>query len=184
MFNVLLQVLDDGRLTDGHGRTVDFRNTIVVMTCNIGSAAIQRLSEQQAIDIEIEACVREELKQHFRPEFLNRVDETIIFHRLSQEDLARIVEIQVRHLQARLAERRIAIELTDAAKAQLARDGYDPVYGARPLKRLIQREIANPLARRLLSGDYSDGDRIEINTNGEVFTFSKLEPAAVPKLRV
>jgi ATP-dependent Clp protease ATP-binding subunit ClpB len=178
VFNVLLQVLDDGRLTDGHGRTVDFRNTIVVMTSNIAGAVIQQLSEKQAVDIEIESRVREELKRHFRPEFLNRIDETIIFHRLSEADLARIVDIQVDWLRKRLAARNIGIELTDAARERLARDGYDPVYGARPLKRLIQREIENPLARRLLMGEFSDGDLIRVDVNGDAYRFEKAATVA------
>ncbi len=179
VFNLLLQVLDDGRLTDGHGRTVDFRNTIIVMTSNIAGTLIQQMAEQDAIDVEIESQVREALKHHFRPEFLNRIDETIIFDRLNEEDLARIVDLQVGHLQRRLADRHITISLTETARRQLARDGYDPAYGARPLKRLIQREIENPLARRLLAGGITDGDRVEIDANGEVFSLSKLEPAAV-----
>ncbi len=171
VFNVLLQVLDDGRLTDGHGRTVDFRNTLVVMTSNIGSEQIQRLSEAGGTDIEIEMQVKEVLKQHFRPEFLNRVDETIIFHRLSRENLRGIVEIQVRSLRARLAQRGITLTLTDAAKDKLAKDGYDPVYGARPLKRLIQQEIENPLARKILSGDFGEGAAITLDAKGEGFVF-------------
>jgi ATP-dependent Clp protease ATP-binding subunit ClpB len=166
-------VLDDGRLTDGHGRTVDFRNTLIVMTSNIGGQLIQKLAEGDAIDVEIDAAVREELKKHFRPEFLNRIDESIIFHRLSQEDLKQIVEIQLGILQARLEDRRMRIEVTDAAKQRLAADGYDPVFGARPLKRLIQREIENPLAKRLLSGEFADGDVITIDANGESFSFVK-----------
>ncbi|HRR86342.1 MAG TPA: ATP-dependent chaperone ClpB [Phycisphaerae bacterium] len=177
VFNVLLQVLDDGRLTDGHGRTVDFRNTIIVMTSNIAGAMIQQMAENEAIDVEIESRVREELKKHFRPEFLNRIDETIIFHRLTQEDLARIVDIQLDLLRKRLADRRISVRLTDAAKAQLARDGYDPVYGARPLKRLIQKEIENPLARRLLAGDFGENQCIEIDSDGEMFRFTTVAPA-------
>jgi len=178
VFNVLLQVLDDGRLTDGHGRTVDFSNTIIVMTSNIGSEHIQRLSESGATDIEIEMNVREELKHHFRPEFLNRIDEVIIFHRLTREHLVQIVEIQLRHLRQRLAERKITLELTEAAKQKLAAEGYDPVYGARPLKRLIQQQIENPLARRLLAGEFGDGDTIRVDASGEVFSFEKeAEPA-------
>ncbi|HOW18626.1 MAG TPA: AAA family ATPase, partial [Phycisphaerae bacterium] len=173
VFNVLLQVLDEGRLTDGHGRVVDFKNTIVVMTSNIGSQHIQRLSETGGQDVEIELQVKEELKRHFRPEFLNRIDETIIFHRLTRQDLERIVEIQLRYLQKRLADRKIRIELTDAAKKKLAIDGYDPVFGARPLKRLIQQEIENPLARRILSGEFAEGDTIRIDAAGEVFTFAR-----------
>ena len=176
VFNVLLQVLDDGRLTDGHGRTIDFRNTLIVMTSNIGGPIIQQLTEEKAPDFEIEAQVREELKRHFRPEFLNRVDETIIFHRLSQEDLARIVDIQLERLRQRLHERRIMVRLSDAAKEQLAKDGYDPVFGARPLKRLIQKEIENPLARRILAGEYAEGDSIEVDAHGESFEFSKVQP--------
>jgi ATP-dependent Clp protease ATP-binding subunit ClpB len=177
VFNVLLQVLDDGRLTDGHGRTVDFRNTIVVMTSNIAGSLIQEMSQQDMIDVEIESRVREELKKFFRPEFLNRIDETTIFHRLSQEDLARIVDIQLDYLRRRLADRQIAIELTDAARKQLASDGYDPLYGARPLKRLIQREIENPLARRLLAGEIHDGQKIEVDANGEALSFSATDNA-------
>jgi len=179
VFNVLLQVLDDGRLTDGHGRTVDFRNTIIVMTSNIAGAMIQKMAESDAIDVEIESRVREELKKHFRPEFLNRIDETIIFHRLTQEDLAQIVEIQVDLLRKRLADRRLTLRLTDAAKQQLARDGYDPTFGARPLKRLIQKEIENPLARRLLIGEFTEGQCIEIGADGESFNFSATAPSTV-----
>jgi ATP-dependent Clp protease ATP-binding subunit ClpB len=177
VFNILLQVLDDGRLTDGHGRTVDFRNTILVMTSNIGGAIIQRLSEQGAVDVEIEASVREELKAHLRPEFLNRVDEVIVFHRPSRDDLVQIVDIQLKRLQHRLAERRITLQVSGAAKLRLARDGFDPVYGARPLKRLIQREIENPLAEQLLSGEFSDGDTIEVDADGERLVFRRAEAA-------
>jgi len=173
VFNVLLQVLDEGRLTDGHGRTVDFRNTIVVMTSNIGSEHIQSLSESGAGDVEIEMQVREELKHHFRPEFLNRIDEVIIFHRLTREHVRQIVDIQISRLRQRLTERRITLELTDAAKDHLAADGYDPVYGARPLKRLIQQRIENALARRILAGEFGDGDHIVVDTSGEGFRFEK-----------
>ncbi len=190
VFNVLLQVLDDGRLTDGHGRTVDFRNTIIAMTSNIGSEHIARLSGEsvasegsggtrggagtEPLDIEIEMAVREELKRHFRPEFLNRIDETIIFHRLSREDLVRIVDVQTDYLRRRLADRDMVLTLSQAAKDKLARDGYDPAYGARPLKRLIQQEIENPLARRILSGEFAAGDRISVGTNGGgAFHFDK-----------
>jgi ATP-dependent Clp protease ATP-binding subunit ClpB len=177
VFNVLLQVLDDGRLTDGHGRTVDFRNTLIAMTSNLGGALIQKMAEDNVPDFEVESRVREELKGHFRPEFLNRIDETIIFHRLSEQDLAKIVDIQLEILRKRLAARDIAITLTDAARKHLARDGYDPVFGARPLKRLIQKEIENPLARRLLAGDFADGDRIEVDSNGKTFSFTLLAQA-------
>jgi ATP-dependent Clp protease ATP-binding subunit ClpB len=172
VFNVLLQVLDDGRLTDGHGRTVDFRNTIVAMTSNVGSEDIQRLSESGAADIEVEMKVKETLKQHFRPEFINRIDETIIFHRLDREHLAQIVDIQFQYLRHRLADRGITLSLTKKAKDKLVKDGYDPVYGARPLKRLIQQEIENPLARRMLAGDLAAGQELKIDANGENFAFS------------
>jgi ATP-dependent Clp protease ATP-binding subunit ClpB len=178
VFNVLLQVLDDGRLTDGHGRTVDFKNSIIVMTSNIGSAYIQKLideggSEEGPADVEIEMQIKEALKASFRPEFLNRIDETIIFHRLSQKDLVRIAEIQVRYLRQRLADREMTLTITKKAEAKLARDGYDPAYGARPLKRLIQQEIENPLARQILSGEFAPGDNIVVDVSGEVFTFGK-----------
>ncbi|RIK66783.1 MAG: ATP-dependent chaperone ClpB [Planctomycetota bacterium] len=176
VFNILLQVLDDGRLTDGHGRTVDFRNTIIAMTSNIGSEQIQRLSESGAAEIEVEQAVREELKRHFRPEFLNRVDETIIFHRLSRENLRDIVDIQVRMLQRRLADHGMTLTLADAARDKLARDGYDPIYGARPLKRIIQQEIENPLARRILSGDFSEGDALAVDVAGDAFSFKAGQP--------
>jgi ATP-dependent Clp protease ATP-binding subunit ClpB len=208
VFNVLLQVLDDGRLTDGHGRTVDFRNTIVAMTSNIGSEHIQRISEAERrsgeatkrrseevtergsdvaaglrtgrddaddalADVEIEMLVRDELKRHFRPEFLNRVDETIIFQRLTRENLRGIVDLQIRYLQQRLADREMALTLSGAAKDQLATDGYDPVYGARPLKRLIQQMIENPLAKQIVAGTFGPGDAIEVDASDERYTFEK-----------
>ncbi len=176
VFNVLLQILDDGRLSDNHGHTVDFTNTIIVMTSNIGSQFIQRMidsgtGESTASDIEIEMKVTEALKDSFRPEFLNRIDETIIFQQLSREQLCKIGEIQVRHLEGRLADREMTIELTDAARHKLATDGFDPSYGARPIKRLIQQEIENPLARRILEGKFAPGDHIVVDAPGEVFTF-------------
>jgi ATP-dependent Clp protease ATP-binding subunit ClpB len=173
VFNVLLQVLDDGRLTDGHGRTVDFKNTIIVMTSNIGSDYIQELTELGAADVEVELKVQAALKQHFRPEFLNRVDETIVFHRLDRQHLRKIVDIQVERLRQRLADRKIGLTLGDAAKDKLATDGYDAVYGARPLNRLIQQMIENPLAKRLLNGDIGEGDHVEVTVNGDVFGFEK-----------
>jgi ATP-dependent Clp protease ATP-binding subunit ClpB len=184
VFNVLLQVLDDGRLTDGHGRTVDFKNTIVVMTSNIGSEYIQQLIDAggaSPVDIEIEMKVREALKARFRPEFLNRIDETIIFHQLAREDLRRIVDIQVRSLMKRLADRDLAVTLTDAAKDRLARDGYDPSYGARPLKRFVQQAIENPLATRIIRGEFSPGDHITIDVVGEGYSF--LTDASEPVAR-
>jgi len=182
VFNVLLQVLDDGRLTDGHGRTVNFKNTIVVMTSNVGSAHIQRLIESGAgdaevHDIEIEMRVKEELKARFRPEFLNRIDETIIFHQLGRDDLVRIADIQIAHLHRRLADRQIALVLTEAAKSKLATDGYEPTYGARPLKRLIRQEIENPLAKRLLEGRFGLGDTIVVDVEGGSFSFERRRAA-------
>jgi ATP-dependent Clp protease ATP-binding subunit ClpB len=167
VFNVLLQILDDGRLTDGQGRTVDFRNTIVTMTSNIGSHRILEYKGTYAgVGYErMKETVLEELRHHFRPEFLNRVDETIVFHALSEEHLKEIVEIQLGSLRRRLAERHIEVELSDAARTHLVRTGYDPNYGARPLKRAIQREIETPLARRILAGEIRDGQHVFIDAD-------------------
>jgi ATP-dependent Clp protease ATP-binding subunit ClpB len=175
VFNVLLQVLDDGRLTDGQGRTVDFKNTVIVMTSNIGSQQIQEMTGKGAEEWEIEAAVRDMLKQHFRPEFLNRIDETIVFHPLSKEQLTRIVDVQLASLRKRLGARRIEVEVTPAAKKLLADEGYDPNYGARPLKRVIQQRLENPLASRILRGEFADGDRIIVDTDTtkQDFTFRK-----------
>jgi ATP-dependent Clp protease ATP-binding subunit ClpB len=165
VFNVLLQILDDGRLTDGQGRTVDFKNTIVIMTSNIGSVRI--LGYRGAFDSEgyerMKEAVLDELRQHFRPEFLNRVDEVIVFHALSEEHLKEIVLIQLQRLQERLADRHIHLELTDAARTHLVRVGYDPAYGARPLKRALQREVENPLGRQILEGKIQDGQKVVVD---------------------
>ena len=167
VFNLMLQILDDGRLTDGQGRTVDFKNTIAIMTSNIGSQSI--LEYKGAFEGEsyerMKAAVLEQMRHHFRPEFLNRVDETIVFHALSEEHLLRIVDIQLGGLRKRLAERHVELELTGAARLQLVRTGYDPNYGARPLKRAIQREVETPLARRILSGDVRDGQKVVVDTD-------------------
>ena len=169
VFNVLLQVLDDGRLTDGQGRTVDFKNTIVIMTSNVGSQRI--LSYRGAFDGDgyerMKNAVLEEMRSHFRPEFLNRVDEIIVFHSLSEEHLKDIVEIQLGRLRQRLAERHITLELTDRAKTHLVQVGHDPAYGARPLKRAIQREIENVLGRQLLEGKVRDGQHIVADYDGK-----------------
>jgi ATP-dependent Clp protease ATP-binding subunit ClpB len=169
VFNVMLQVLDDGRLTDGQGRTVNFKNTIVIMTSNVGSQRI--LDYRGHFGGEgyerMKNAVLEEMRHLFRPEFLNRVDEIIVFHSLSEEDLKQIVEIQLGHLRARLAERRIALELTDAALANLVRTGYDPHYGARPLKRAIQKKIETPLARLLLKGAVRDGQTVRVDAEDQ-----------------
>ncbi len=162
VFNVLLQVLDDGRLTDGQGRTVDFRNTVIIMTSNLGSQAIMEYSGDYQ---KIEEKIREILKQHFRPEFLNRIDEIIIFKPLTKESLLKIVEIQILNLAKRLAEKKLKIKLSERAKELLAEKGYDPVFGARPLKRTIQREIENPLSMKILKGEFSEGNKIFVDVN-------------------
>ena len=165
VFNIFLQILDDGRLTDGHGRTVDFKNTVVIMTSNIGSQLI--LAYRGGDDAEsyrqMKNEVLEAMRQHFRPEFLNRVDETVVFHSLSREHLKQIVDIQLEHLRARLAERHIVLDLSDRAREHIALVGYDPSYGARPLKRVIQKEIETPLGRLLLKGDIQDGHAVVID---------------------
>jgi ATP-dependent Clp protease ATP-binding subunit ClpB len=161
VFDVLLQILDDGRLTDGQGRTVDFRNTVIIMTSNLRS--------------------EEALRDTFRPEFLNRIDEVVVFQPLTREQLSEIVELQVRRLQTRLAERGLSIELTPAAKEFLAEAGWDPTYGARPLKRAIQRLVENPLAMRLLEGDFAEGDTVVVDAGDDELVFAKAsarEPAA------
>ena len=158
VFNVLLQVLDDGRLTDSQGRTVDFKNTVLIMTSNIGSPQILDAQQRRASYEEVCSLVMTELRQHFRPEFLNRVDETVVFHALETEQLTKIVEIQLERLRARLTERRISLSVTPEALRYLGERGYDPVYGARPLKRLIQQEVETPMARQLVKGELRDGD--------------------------
>jgi ATP-dependent Clp protease ATP-binding subunit ClpB len=178
VFNVLLQVLDDGRLTDGQGRTVDFKNTIVIMTSNIGSPIIQEYFEKAGSDRravptkEMEDKVLAELRRHFRPEFLNRVDDVIIFHSLDEAELSRIVEIQIGRLEKRLAQQNLTLEVDAAAKKFLGREGYDPQFGARPLKRAIQEHLLDPLATKLLAGEFKPGDKIKVSEqNGElVFT--------------
>jgi ATP-dependent Clp protease ATP-binding subunit ClpB len=163
VFNVLLQVLDDGRLTDSQGRTVDFKNTVLIMTSNIGSPHILEAQQHGAAYDELRTVVMGELRQHFRPEFLNRVDEVVVFHALGTEHLVKIVEIQLERLRARLAERRINLTLTPAALRHLGERGYDPVYGARPLKRLIQQELETPIARMLVKGELRDGDTASVD---------------------
>jgi ATP-dependent Clp protease ATP-binding subunit ClpB len=172
VFNVLLQVLDDGRLTDGQGRTVNFKNTVIVMTSNIGSQEIQKLASKEAPEWEVEAAVKNLLKDHFRPEFLNRIDETILFHSLSREQLDKIVDVQLEGLRRRLAARNLKLVIDDAAKHLLGEEGYDPTYGARPLKRVIQQRIENPLAGHLLRGDFVEGDTIHIGVNPSRHDFS------------
>ena len=162
VFNVLLQVLDDGRLTDGQGRTVDFTNTIIVLTSNLGSQFIAGLGEDQDVD-SVEPQVMEIVRGHFRPEFLNRLDEIILFHRLGQTHMAPIVDIQVARVGKLLADRKVTLDLTDAARAWLGRVGYDPVYGARPLKRAVQKYLQDPLADLILRGDVPDGAALRVD---------------------
>jgi ATP-dependent Clp protease ATP-binding subunit ClpB len=174
VFNVLLQILDDGRLTDGQGRLVDFKNTVIIMTSNIGSERILEFSgktDTAAYEVMKEAVLTE-MRHHFRPEFLNRVDEIVVFHSLSEEELKKILGVQLGRLRVRLAERHIEIELTEAAATHLAREGYDPVYGARPLKRAIQKELETPIGRRLLAGEIRDGDKVIVGWRNGEFTFS------------
>ncbi len=174
VFNVLLQVFDDGRLTDGQGRTVDFKNTVIIMTSNIASMQIQELTQEDSADWEIEAHVKEALKVTFKPEFLNRIDEIIVFHTLTKEDLRMIVDIQLDYLAQRLNERKINVEFTDNARKQIMDEGYDPVFGARPLKRTIQQRLENPLASELLAGKFAAGDTIKIDAGAHRFTFEKI----------
>jgi ATP-dependent Clp protease ATP-binding subunit ClpB len=162
VFNVLLQVLDDGRLTDSHGRTVDFKNTLIVLTSNLGSDYLASLGPGQSVD-DVRAQVMAVVRASFRPEFLNRLDEIILFERLSREHMKGIVEIQLKRLAALLAERKIALDITDAAERWLADAGYDPVYGARPLKRTIQKSLQDPLARMILEGRIREGDRVSVD---------------------
>jgi ATP-dependent Clp protease ATP-binding subunit ClpB len=175
VFNVLLQLLDDGRLTDGQGRLVNFKNTVVILTSNIGSPVIQELTRARAAQEEIRTRVTDELSRYFRPEFLNRLDEIIIFHPLSPEHIHAIVNIQLRQLRERLAERKITLELSEAARQQLAQEGYDPVYGARPLKRVIQQRLQNPLAMKLLQGDILENQHlyVELDSQGN-YSFQKV----------
>ncbi len=178
VFNVLLQVLDDGRLTDGQGRTVDFRNTVLIMTSNVGSDAIQQYAgrdESRMRDMAMEA-----LRASFRPEFLNRIDDVVIFHALREEQIGEILEIQLKHLRSLLAERNLKLELTDSAKEQLAREGFDPVFGARPLKRAIQRELQNPLASAILAGQFLPGDTVIVDAQDGAMAFRRDEEAPAP----
>ena len=170
VFNVLLQVLDDGRLTDGHGRTVDFRNAVIVMTSNLGSQMIQEMSGEENYD-EMKAAVMEVVGTHFRPEFINRVDDVVVFHPLSREHIRLIVDIQLGYLHERLADRDMQITLSDAARDKLADAGFDPVYGARPLKRAIQQQVENPLAQEILQGRFKPGDIIDIGVEDDHLEF-------------
>jgi ATP-dependent Clp protease ATP-binding subunit ClpB len=173
VFNILLQVFDDGRLTDGKGRTVDFKNCVIIMTSNFASQQILQLSEESGADWEIEAHVKGALRKYFKPEFLNRIDETIIFHTLKRENLEQIVDIQLRYLARRLKERNFDVEITPAAKQQLMDEGYDPAFGARPLKRVIQQRLENPLATEIIAGNFTEGDKLRIDADSHAFKFEK-----------
>jgi len=173
VFNVLLQVLDDGRLTDGHGRTVDFRNTVLIMTSNLGSHVFREYERPE----KVRPLLMQELRNALRPEFLNRIDEIVIFNPLGREEIARVVEIQLGHLQRRLEAKRIQLEVTDAAKALLGREGYDPTFGARPLKRTIQRLVQDPLALRLLEHEVSEGDTVVVDAEGDALTLTRAATA-------
>ena len=173
VFNVLLQVLDDGRMTDGQGRTVDFKNTVIVMTSNLGSHEIQRLSIERADAETIKSAVMDEVKQHFRPEFINRIDEIVVFHALGADHIRSIARIQLRRLEERLAERDLALAVTDRALDELAKVGFDPVYGARPLRRAIQQHIENPVARRILEGVFGPKDVVPVDFDGGHFVFER-----------
>ena len=170
VFNVLLQVLDDGRLTDGQGRTVDFRNTLIVLTSNLGGEFLANLGENEDVD-SVRAPVMDMVRAHFRPEFLNRLDDIILFHRLKRRDMAQIVDIQLERLQGLLEDRKVTLDLDDSARAWLAEKGYDPVYGARPLKRVIQREVQDPLADKILAGEIPDGARVRITGGTDKLLF-------------
>jgi ATP-dependent Clp protease ATP-binding subunit ClpB len=176
VLNVLLQLLDDGRLTDGKGRTVDFKNTVVIMTSNLGSQFLaEQSAEGGAITEGVRRQVLDALRAHFKPEFLNRIDEIIFFHALGRDHMKKILDIQVRGLMKRLEERKIHVQLTDAAKDQLVREGYDPTYGARPLKRTIQRRVLDPLAMRVLEGAFVEGDTVTVDAGPDALSFEKRE---------
>jgi ATP-dependent Clp protease ATP-binding subunit ClpB len=177
VFNVLLQVLDDGRLTDGQGRTIDFKNTLIVLTSNLGSDHLAALPDGEDVDAARE-LVMDMVRVAFRPEFLNRLDEIVLFHRLSREQMGGIVDIQLARLAKLLAERDIVLELNQQARTWLANAGYDPVYGARPLKRVIQRSLQNPLATRILNGTVHDGDVVEVSVSDGALTLSARAQAA------
>lgn len=182
VFNLLLQVLDDGRLTDNHGHTVDFTNTILVMTSNVGSQIIQRLTNEGGSEEEIEAAVREALQGRFLPEFLNRIDETIVFHPLRKSEIRRIVDLQITRLAKRLEEHDLSLMVSEEARDQIAEEGYDPVYGARPLKRVIQQQLENPLASELLRGNYRSGETIQIHWDGDEYSFRAVDSRPVSHL--
>jgi ATP-dependent Clp protease ATP-binding subunit ClpB len=178
VFNVLLQVLDDGRLTDGQGRTVDFRNTVIVMTSNLASHKIQEMTNEGRDPGAIKIAVMAEVKATFRPEFVNRIDEIVVFHPLAEDQIAHIARIQLHALERRLAKLDILLDVGDDALHHVAQAGFDPVYGARPLKRAIQQEIVNPLARAILAGDFAGGDTVRVRENNGQIVFEKASAPA------
>ena len=172
VFNVLLQVLDDGRLTDGHGRTVDFRNTVIVMTSNLGSQFIQEMSsDSEEHYTQMKASVMGVVQAHFRPEFINRLDEIVVFRSLDKSQIRKIARIQTEYLAKRLAERQLKLQITDQAIDLLGDVGFDPVYGARPLKRAVQQQLENPLARQILEGRFQPGDTVRVDARGGQLVF-------------
>jgi ATP-dependent Clp protease ATP-binding subunit ClpC len=184
VFNSLLQLLDDGRLTDGHGRTVDFKNTVIIMTSNTGVELIKRQTslgftsqkdgaktQQQSYE-DMKEKVMAEVKKTFRPEFLNRLDDLLVFHELDEEQLRSIVDLLAKDLEERLAERKLKLEITDAAKSWLAKTGFDPLYGARPLRRAVERYVENPLSTKVLKGEFNDGDTVIVNLDDDTLTFT------------
>ncbi|MDA8698468.1 AAA family ATPase, partial [Rhodopirellula sp.] len=175
VFNLMLQVLDDGRLTDGHGRTVDFTNTLVVMTSNVGSQMIQSLNSQDAEEEKIVDAVQAALKAKFLPEFLNRIDEIVLFQPLLKEEVRAITELQIEKLKARAAENDVTLEVTEAAIDEIATVGYDPTYGARPLKRVIQKQIENPLASAMLQNLVQESSSVRVGHDGANFTFDRID---------
>jgi ATP-dependent Clp protease ATP-binding subunit ClpB len=180
VFNTLLQLLDDGRLTDGQGRTVDFKNTVIILTSNLGSEMIAAIEDRRDLSDKerraaLERGMAETLKTHFRPEFLNRIDETLIFHRLSEENIRRIVDVQLERIQQRLAKRELRLDVTPAARDWLAEVGFDPQYGARPLKRALQRYLEDELARRTISGELGPGDLVRVDRSGEKLSFDRVQ---------
>jgi ATP-dependent Clp protease ATP-binding subunit ClpB len=183
VFNTLLQVLDDGRLTDGQGRTVNFNNTLIVMTSNLGAHALAEDKSEGEISGTARDAVMEAIRSHFRPEFLNRVDEIVFFKRLGRAEIDRIVGVQLKRLEKILADRRITISLDDKAKHWLAERGYDPVYGARPLKRAIQKEVQDPLARMILEGRIKDGDDVKVTVEGSSLALNGMPTALIGKAK-
>lgn len=171
VFNVLLQVLDDGRMTDGQGRTVDFKNTVIVMTSNLGSHKIQSMEDSDPALVKL--AVMAEVRTHFRPEFINRVDEIVVFHALDAKNIGAIAKIQLRILEQRLAKLEIGLEISEAGLQKIAEAGFDPVYGARPLKRAIQQEIENPLSKQILAGKFGPKDVVRVDVDHGQLSFSK-----------